>query len=131
MKSNVFLCLFLVGCGGSPAANTCATPGASYLEQCAQESGTCGPVPDQVINISPDGQVMGAAGVASCTSESDVGCVSHKSGCADTVDGTTATSTSETTFAADGSSAKGIITLAIDTGSASCVSTYICQLTRQ
>lgn len=132
-KILLVLAMFLTGCGGGGStANPCATPGASYLEHCVEESGNCGAISDQVVNIGPEGEVMGVGGTAPmCTSMDVVGCVSHGSGCTVTENGATVTTTFQTTFVADGSSATSIASIEITMGAANCVSTYNCTITRQ
>ncbi len=118
----------LVGCGGNALANPCATPNATYFEHCAEESGDCGAVPDQVVNVGPDGTIVSKVECATSTAD---GCIVRGSGCMVTSMGATTTTTYETTFAADGSSAMSIATLTVSVGAQSCTSTYSCTLTRQ
>lgn len=43
-------------------ANPCATRGATYLLHAVeQRGGTCGPVPDEIFNVNPDGTTAGSS----------------------------------------------------------------------
>lgn len=128
MRAAILSVLILSGCGGTAAVNPCATPDATYFEHCTEESGTCGALPDQVVNTGPDGMVVTAT---KCAMETADGCIVRGSGCVTEAMGTTVTASFETTFQADGSSAKSIATLTVSTGAQSCASTYACTLVRQ
>ena len=117
-----------------PKANPCATPGATYLDHFAEQSGgTCGPIPDVIININKDGTLAGSgSGTApTCQSNSGSGCTVKLNNCTSTNNGVTCTITTDVTFAADGSSASGLETLSCSGSSSSCTSTYKVTATRQ
>lgn len=120
--------LIFAACG-KPTANTCATRSASYLAHFTQQDGNCGPVPDQVVNISADGEIAGAAGV-SCEKSEAVGCTQNTTNCRNTVDGVTCSSTASLTFTKDGASASGTSSVTC-TGAATCAGSYRLSYTRQ
>jgi hypothetical protein len=110
-------------------ANPCATAGATYLETSTEEAGgTCGAVSPQIITISQDGTL---ATSETCTTIMQTSCTAQDSGCVTTSNGVTCTSTTDVTFASDGSSASGLITLSCTEGATSCVSTYNVSIQRQ
>jgi hypothetical protein len=107
--------LLVAGCSGSSgpsdhSANPCATPGATYVEVFTQTSGNCGPIPNQVINVSPGGDVT-ASSTISCASSNQNGCTATGSDCTFTSQGFDFTETYSTTFASDGSAAMGVLSL--------------------
>jgi hypothetical protein len=118
-----------VACGASaPAnkANPCATPGATYLSHFVELSGgTCGPIPDEIMNINSDGTLPQSL---SCQTVTQDGCTARNTDC--TTNGA-CTVTTDVTFATDGSSASGLETVSCSTASASCTSTYRIGSTRQ
>jgi hypothetical protein len=108
----------------------CVTAGASYIVTARERSGgTCGPVPDSVVNTTPSG---GGSRPANCTG------VVREDGCdvfleerkCPTSDGFV-TQTGKISWAADGSTGKGAIQFFIVAGADSCRSTYDILYTRQ
>lgn len=137
MKQYALLCLIVVGCGSDSgnghvnlSANPCATPDSTYYESCVEESGTCGPIPDQVVNISPSGTFTSKANI-SCAESTQNGCTARDTDCALSSNGVSINETFETTFAEDGSSATSVITMTMNGYGQTCVSTYNCTMTRQ
>ncbi len=125
--------LFVLGCGSgssSPQANPCATAGATYLETLTQTSGTCGPIASQVVNVSPDGTLTLPTSI-SCASTNQTGCTARDSDCAFTSQGFDFTETFSVTFAKDGSSAAGVLSLSGTGMGMSCSSSYKVTFTRQ
>jgi hypothetical protein len=114
----------------TPSANPCATKNATYLETLTQVSGNCGPIASQVVNISAEGTVVLPAQVT-CASLTETGCTTRATDCTLTTQGVTFTETFESTFASDGSSATGIVTLTGSANGGSCTSTYDITMTRQ
>jgi hypothetical protein len=134
-RLELMLCgLSLLACGGgstAPKANPCATPGATYLDHFVEGSGgTCGPIPDEIININSDGTEATTIQI-SCQTESQTGCTAHNTGCTWTTNGVACNATTDVTFASDGSGASGLETVTCSSSSASCTSTYTVTLTRQ
>lgn len=128
-----------VACGSSytsgPAlankANPCATPGATYLSHFVELSGgTCGPIPDEILNINSDGTIPGSQSF-SCQTVTQDGCTARDTGCITTTNGTTCTATTDVTFATDGSSASGLETVSCSNVSTTCTSTYSVSFTQQ
>jgi hypothetical protein len=127
-----------VGCGGSSnggpsseAANPCATPNSTYLETLTEQAGgTCGAVPSQVINVNADGTIALPTSIT-CASATQTGCTARDSGCTFSNQGISFSETFETTFASDGSSAMGILTLSGMGNGESCSSTYDVSIVRQ
>jgi hypothetical protein len=127
---NAILVLVLVACGGPPKANPCATKGATYVQRFVERAnGTCGPIPDTIVNITADGEVAGAR--LDCESMTQDGCTARNAGCKTTTDGITCTGTSSVTFAADGSTSSGLITTNCSGNGLACVSTYDVSAVRQ
>jgi hypothetical protein len=128
--------LFLVACGSSQIqADRCATPGASYIMHFAEKAGgTCGPVPDQLMNVSSDGTIDATPSPGStyhCSSIDAHGCTLQKNNCAQTnTDGVTCTADSTVTFTADGSAASGLFSVSCN-GAGACSSVYSASLFRQ
>lgn len=135
--SLVVLCI-LIGCSSEDdaddstttnKANPCATPGASYLWHCTEQSGDCGPTTDEVINVSSDGTL---AQSITCAKFEQDGCTGRGTDCKQSTNGCTILTTFQTTFLADGSSADNVMTATIDCDDGShCKSTYQCTYTRQ
>lgn len=123
------------GCGGSGGsttlnANPCATPGATYLGHFVEQSGTCGPIPDQIINVNPDGTLSSSMAV-SCAQTTVAGCTTQNTDCMSTSAGSTCSVTSDVTFSPDGTSASGLETARCTYSGGSCTSTYNVTATRQ
>lgn len=111
----------------SNKANPCATHGASYLVvRVEQSGGTCGPIPDEIVNVLADGTLPGRPMV--CQSISLTGCTATLTDCL--VDGCGVTT--GITFASDGSSAKGLETRSCtsEVTIANCSSKYTVTWTR-
>lgn len=132
MTKTAWLFACFLACGSSaPKANPCATPGATYLDHFVEQSGgTCGAIPDTIININPDGTVATTASV-SCATKTQTGCTARDSGCTVTTNGTTCTVTTDITYAADGTSATGLESLSCTTGNQTCTSSYSVASRRQ
>jgi hypothetical protein len=133
------LCCALVACSSSSddgdgrtkvnQANPCVTPGATYLQMTNKIDGTCPDVPDQVINISNDGTL---ANEISCDKVEQDGCRAHNTGCVTKSGKCNASATFSTTFADDGSSASGLLTMTVECEDGSgCVGTYETSMERQ
>lgn len=121
---NLALMLCLSACGGPPKANPCTTPGATYFVHAVEaNNGTCGVIPDQIVNVSSDGTVAAAAGVA-CDAEEHSGCTTKKTNCKTTSNGVSCSSTSSIEFAKDGSQGSGLLSMNCSSGATSCISTY-------
>jgi hypothetical protein len=115
----------------SEQANPCATRNATYLETgTEQPGGTCGPFPSQVVNIGADGSLTLPSSI-SCASFSQDGCTARATDCTFSSQGYDFTETFETTFASDGSSAQGILTISGTGHGQTCSSTYDVTMTRQ
>jgi hypothetical protein len=113
--------------GSTPQANPCATKGASYLLTFTEMSGgTCGPVPNQVLNINSDSDGTNNNGVNPCASSELTGCTTRDSDCTSNVNGISCTFNTESTFSSDGATLSGMETLSCTYGSPSqsCTSTY-------
>jgi hypothetical protein len=133
--------LLLLGCASSSddddngdtgfvKANPCATPGATYLESFTTVSGDCGDVPAQIINIGNDGTVP-ASGLTCQKLEQD-GCRAHDTGCQSTVNGCTGKVTTDVTFADDGATASGLLSMTVSCSDGStCAGTYEVSAERQ
>jgi hypothetical protein len=123
--------LTLIACGGSSnnQANPCATKGATYLATFTEVSGTCGPIPSQVVNVNPDGTITDTSN-ETCASVYQQGCTATRNSCTWSSQGFNFTSTSSVTFASDGASASGIVTLSAS-GAGSCAETYNVSYVRQ
>lgn len=113
-----------------PLANPCATKGATYLEHFVQESGDCGALPDEIVNIGADGTLTSSSSV-SCATVSQNGCTAQDSDCTTTNNGVTCMVTTDVTFARDGSSASGLESVTCTGNGASCTSTYQVSAARQ
>lgn len=120
---------FIAACGGNPKANPCATRNSTYLAHFAEQSGNCGAVPDQVVNISASGEIVLAPGAACEKSEAD-GCTQRTSNCTSTSAGVTCTSNGSLEFASGGATASGTASISC-MGAAICTSTYRLTYTRQ
>ena len=137
MRGYLWLAL-CVGCSGSSSggasteqANPCATKNATYLLTFTEQpGGTCGPIPSQVLNINPDATITSSASIT-CASGSESGCTARGTDCTWTSQGYSFTETYETTFASDGSSAKGVATITGTGNGQSCASTYDTSFVRQ
>lgn len=128
---SVALLCVAAGCGAPPeTTNPCATRGASYLESFAEQSGNCGPLPSQVVNIAPDGSVPTGGTNITCESTNQSGCTTQRSNCAWTGSGNSYNATSTLTFTQDGSKASGLFTVSVS-GNSSCMETYAVTWTRQ
>ena len=109
----------------STKANPCATPGATYSVVLVEQSGgTCGPIPDDLVNVREDGTLPGPP--MSCQSISITGCGAKLNSCWASAG---CAATTSITFASDGSSAKGAETLSCSEFS-KCISTYAVTWTR-
>jgi hypothetical protein len=111
-------------------ANPCATKGATYLETATEQSGNCGQIPSQVININPDGTLTTSVAI-SCAMQTQTGCKAQITDCTWTANGYSYSETGETTFASDGSSATGLVTITAMGNGQSCSSTYSVTFMRQ
>lgn len=112
-------------------ANPCATKNATYLEMVSQQpGGTCGQVNSQVINVNADGTITLPTTIT-CASLTVTGCTTRGSDCTYTSNGDSFTENFETTFAQDGSSATGVLSISGMGNGASCSSTYDMTATRQ
>jgi hypothetical protein len=113
-------------------ANPCATRGATYLATFAEMSGgTCGPVPQQIVNVDSNGQITNGTSIT-CANDDLNGCTEMKSGCMGTTsNGCSATIQTDVTFASDGSGASGLETIQVTCGASVCSSTYRVSLARQ
>ncbi len=111
-------------------ANSCATPGASYVETFTQTSGNCGPLASQVINISAGGSVTLPTTI-SCASSTQTGCKIQNSDCTYSANGFNYTFSSSLTFASDGSSASGVYSVSGTGMGMSCASSYAINEQRQ
>src|SRR4051812_39275044 len=105
------LAFLLAACGddgGSKAvdyaANPCATRNATYVQAFFEQSGNCGPLPSQIVNINPDGTITSNTQI-SCAKVTQTGCTARNTGCKWSSDGFVFTMTFATTFEDDGSSA--------------------------
>jgi hypothetical protein len=118
------------GCGsGSAEANPCATPGATYLFHLVEHpGGTCGPVPDEIVNVDSDGTTSTSV---SCDDITQDGCTARNTGCMSSMNGVDCSVTTDVTFAKDGSGATGLETATCSNSSASCTSTYDVTATRR
>lgn len=127
----IFLVSISMTACGSNKADSCATPGSTYKEHAVQEaSGTCGEIPDQVVNIDSSGNAASASSAVSCGSSEQNGCTLQKSDCTTTSGGSTCTFNSSLTFTADGASASGTVSFSCS-GTGACISTYAITYTRQ
>jgi uncharacterized protein YceK len=126
------------GCGSGitiEQPNPCATAGATYMETLTQTSGNCGPMPSQVVNISSSGILTLSKSFCATTSES--GCTSQDSDCTFSSQVYDFTEAFSLTFAQDGSSASGTLSLSgngVESGNGvdeSCDSSYSVTATRQ
>lgn len=128
----------LVGCSSTSAsptspstnqANPCATKGATYLFHSVETAGgTCGPVPDQIVNINADGTVPGPG--VTCEAITQTGCTARNTNCTSTTGANPCKSTTDITFTADGTSASGLQTMSCTDATGSCTSTYKVTATR-
>src|SRR5262249_46122489 len=132
-------CLSLFACsvdpveadGGDHRANPCATPGATYLQTFTTVSGGCGDIPSGIVNIGNDGTVPGSNGVVCERVEQD-GCRAHDTNCRSSSNGCMLNETFDVSFASDGSSATGLISVQINCNDGSaCSGTYRVSMTRQ
>jgi hypothetical protein len=125
-----FVLLAACSCSSSTnKANPCATPGATYLFHFVEQAnGTCGPVPDSIVNINADGTLSSSV---SCQTINQTGCTAQDTGCTSSSNGTTCNFTTDVTFASDGSGATGLETFTCSNGSSSCWSTYAVTAARQ
>ncbi len=110
--------------------DSCATPGATYLESFTQTSGTCGPVPSEIVDISPEGTVVLASSMT-CSSANWTNCTLQYNDCTTNVNGVLYTTTSSVTFAIDGGSASGAASVAATGNGIVCASTYNVTAVRQ
>jgi hypothetical protein len=125
-----------LSCGSSSSsptsakANPCATRGASYLEAFTEESGNCGTIPSELVNVGSDGTLTESTPIT-CATVSQTGCTARDSDCTFSSMGYNFTETSDVTFTADGSSASGVVTLSGSGNGQVCTSTYDITFTRQ
>lgn len=117
----------LLGCSYHPGSdmikkNACVSAGASYLEHYTQLSGgTCGEVSDVVINVPENGEIelVGCAGVPRY-----VGCDVYLDNIKCKSNGFDVIQNGKMSWAQDGSSGEGTITITISNNNSSCVSSY-------
>ena len=135
----VLLAVTACGSGGSGGAsgttneqaNPCATKGASYLETLTEQAGgTCGAITSQVVNINSDGTLTTSTPIT-CAHVSQTGCTAQDTDCTFTSMGYNFTETFDVTFASDGSSAHGLITISGSGNGMSCTSTYTVTFAKQ
>jgi hypothetical protein len=114
------------------AANPCATRGATYYQAAQEISGNCGPIPSQIVNVNPDGTITSDTKVT-CAKVTQSGCTARDTDCKWASQGVDFTMTFSTTFADDGSSAMGLMTVSGNGNGngQSCTSTYSVTMTRQ
>jgi hypothetical protein len=121
----------LCACGRSDViANECVTRGASYLVSYSAVSGNCAPIASEVINVESDGTIAGATPRPCAAVEQD-GCTIRKTDCAWSSGGYDYRFTSTLTFAADGSTGSGLLSVHESGGAWSCFSTYQLSWIRQ
>jgi len=110
--------------------NPCATEGALYKQRCIERpGGTCGVIPDTLIDTNNEAQVTGDS---RCETVTEDGCNVRASGCRSSADGCTLYQTWETSFAEDGSHATVILAVDIScSDGSSCSSMYDCMIDRQ
>jgi len=131
MKSIFISALFLLACSSNvEQANPCATPGATYYQHSTELSGNCGSMPDVIVNINQDGTITFPSNI-SCATQEQNGCTAHDTDCSFGNGDVSCQESFDTTFADDGSSANGLLTLSCDNGSQSCISTYSISMTRE
>lgn len=129
ISSVVFLLLAACGKDTDNKANPCATKGATYFQHLVEaNNGTCGTIPDTIINIGTDGTIPGSD--FDCDASTQNGCTARNSGCKTNKDGVNCSTTTSMTFKDDGSSASGLISISCS-GAAVCSSTYQATLSRQ
>lgn len=124
------LLAFFISCGAAPAANQCATKGATYLLSFRENAGgSCGAMPDQVVNIGADGTI--GSEPLDCDRTESEGCTQRNTNCRISSENLKCTMTSSTNFDSDGTSASGLSSLAC-TGAngATCASTYNTEMIR-
>lgn len=117
------------GSAGVPnQLNECATKGATYFAHHEERpGGTCGQVPDQVVNTDDPGITA-----STCASVTQENCVARGTSCKSFEKGCEITLTYMTKFTADGSSATSVGTYNISCSDGSyCTSTYDVTMTRQ
>lgn len=132
MKTAILAFCLLAACGSNPAANPCATKGATYLFHFVEDpSGTCGPVPDSIVNVGSDGTIASSSSLTCDKTELD-GCTSKKSNCKTTTStGIQCTVNTSSTFSSDGSSVTGLESFTCTSGASVCSSTYSVTASRQ
>ena len=102
--------------------NSCVTAGASYLEHFVERpNGTCGRFPDMTENVSPSGEInlSGCSGTPRY-----VGCDVYLDNISCSKNGITVIENGKMSWASDGASGFGIITLSASNSSETCLSTY-------
>jgi hypothetical protein len=115
----------------SEIANPCATKGASYVESFVeQQGGTCGPISNVLVNVNSDGTITTSTPIT-CAHVSQNGCTAQDTNCTFSSNGFDFTETFDVTFADDGSSAHGVVTISGSGKGQSCTSTYDVTFTRQ
>ena len=131
MRNFVALFLVLAACGKPPnLANLCATKGSTYFAHYVEaNNGTCGTVPDAIVNIKADGTIPGDPPV--CDSNEQDGCTARNTNCKTSSKGTDCSLTTSVTFDSDGAKAAGLLTLSCTTGNSICASTYQVTMLRQ
>lgn len=130
MHKFLILAVLLIGCGKEPIkANPCATKGATYFQHYVEaNNGTCGTIPDTIVNISADGTIPGDP--PDCEAITQTGCKAQNTACKTTKNGVTCSATTSVTFEGDGTGAAGLVTMSCS-GAAVCTSTYQVTLIRQ
>lgn len=112
-------------------ANPCATPDSTYIQSSVELSGNCGALPNVIVNINPDGTITFPSNI-SCQTQVQDGCTARDSDCYFGNNGISCQESFETTFAQDGSSAQGLLTLSCSTSNGqNCTSTYSISMVRE
>lgn len=117
---------------GAPAGESpCVTPNASYVVHLVEKTGgTCGAIPEAVVNSSADGQFHPQPGCAGARTINGCSILLTNYTCTPS-NGTTSTVTGEVTLTSDGTKGSGTVQLTLKTPSATCSSSYVVIYTRQ
>ncbi len=138
MKLAILVPLFAAACSGSssssaPASGPCVDRSGTYLQSLTQQSGTCGPLADQVFNVDSGSSVVPSTCTNTSTSTADNCSVSFDTSCPGAA-GYTVLQHGVGHWNMDGSEASGIVQIQLienSSGLVKCSSTYDLSIQRK